>query len=144
MKTLLLLCWLLPAIASAQARRVTLTISGNPGNPSRTNEMTIAANESIEPIAWYGYATTAVVTKNGSSFYWQAPNLNYPVAPRQIITGPASFRVISTWDTYIDGYVTFEITPQSFPPDKTVVIPQGQGANVILECSTNLIDWTTA
>src|SRR6266571_2139450 len=98
MKTLLLLCLLLPAIASAQARRVTLTIAGNPGNPSRTNEMTIAANESVESLSWWGGAIAAVVTKNGSSFYWQPPSLAYPFPLRQIITGPASIRVISSYE----------------------------------------------
>src|SRR5258706_4120629 len=85
MKTLLLFLLLLPAMAGAQARRVTLTISGNPGNPSRTNEMTIAANESIEPIAWYGYATTAVVTKNGIAFLWQPPSNAHAVPGRPAI-----------------------------------------------------------
>lgn len=42
------------------------------------------------------------------------------------------------------AYALIQVTPESFPPDKTIVIPEGGGANIALECSTNLIDWTTA
>lgn len=38
---------------------------------------------------------------------------------------------------------TFKIHTQSTPPDKTVVIPPGQGATVSLQCSSNLTDWIT-
>ena len=31
-----------------------------------------------------------------------------------------------------------------FPPDKTIVIPQGVSAKIVLECSTNLVDWVPA
>jgi hypothetical protein len=48
-------------------------------------------------------------------------------------------------DIYQKGFVTFKITPEAFPPDKTFIIAEGtQGATVTLECSTNLLNWTTA
>lgn len=41
--------------------------------------------------------------------------------------------------------MTAEIIPQSFPPDKTLVIPADTGgANVIMESSTDLVHWDAA
>jgi len=65
-----------------------------------------------------------------------------------IMTGPAT---IVFQDMALNrspenlAFLTFELTPLSFPPDKTlIVLPGTNGANVTLECSTNLVDWSTA
>jgi hypothetical protein len=85
------------------------------------------------------------IIKDGLTFGWYPSDKLDPTIPaRHVIAGPALVRVISSTSSYIQGYVTFKITRESFPPDKTVVIPQGQGANIIMECSTNLIDWVVA
>jgi hypothetical protein len=57
------------------------------------------------------------------------------------MVGPAKVELITSGSPV---FVTLKIEPESFPPDKTIVIPQGGGANIALECSTNLIDWVTA
>jgi hypothetical protein len=145
MKIIFLLASSFLLLLSAEARIVTLTVNGNPGNASRTNQMTIAASESVEWIARYGADITAIVVKDGISFTWQpSDSYSQQFPQRQIVSGPATVRVISTSSAFMEGYVTFNITPEAFPPDKTIVIPQGQGANIALECSTNLIDWTSA
>ena len=65
------------------------------------------------------------------------------------VTGPAEIVLVSRYAqrppaSVEAAYVTLEIVPESFPPDKAIVIPAGGGANVALECSTNLIDWVSA
>ena len=83
------------------------------------------------------------IVKDGITFTWDPLDNYHQTFPvRQVIAGPAVVRAFSTDTSFIQAYVTLKITPESFPPDKTVVIPQGQGANIIMECSTNLIDWT--
>ena len=42
------------------------------------------------------------------------------------------------------AYLTLEIKPDSFPPDKAVIIPEGSGAIIVLESSTNLVHWSPA
>jgi hypothetical protein len=57
-----------------------------------------------------------------------------------VIAGPAVVQVRPA--TTVDrGFCTIEITPESFPPDKTLIIPAGTGASITFECSTNLLDW---
>jgi hypothetical protein len=143
MKTPLLIFALLLAGINLQARMVTLTTNGNPGSPTRTNEMILGPNESIEAVGWYPGAIVNII-KDGITFIWGYDDrlgVNTQTPLPHVLAGPALVRVIS-YDS--QAYVTFKITPESFPPDKTVVIPQGQGANIIMECSTNLIDWTVA
>lgn len=58
------------------------------------------------------------------------------------VSGPATI--------WLSGYgsptfVTLRIAPESFPPDKTIIIPQGTpGANIVMEQSTDLINWTNS
>jgi hypothetical protein len=40
---------------------------------------------------------------------------------------------------------TFDVSPQPFGPDKTITVPAGAGgANVIMESSSDLVNWTAA
>jgi len=41
-------------------------------------------------------------------------------------------------------FCTVEITPESFPPDKTIIVPAGTGANIVMESSTDLMNWSPA
>ena len=56
------------------------------------------------------------------------------------IAGPARVK--------IDGLkfmATIRFTPEPYPPDKSILVPPGVGgATITLECSTNLVDWTSA
>ncbi len=62
--------------------------------------------------------------------------------PVPVIVGPAVFQRKPNGSGGI-GFCTIEITPESFPPDKTLIIPEGTGANITFECSTNLLDWNS-
>jgi hypothetical protein len=59
-----------------------------------------------------------------------------------MIAGPALIK-LKDIDNSHRGFATIQITPESFPPDKTLIIPAGSGALIRFQCSTNLIDWTT-
>ena len=58
-------------------------------------------------------------------------------------------RFVSTPTTAVNetspAFATLEITPEPFPPTKTITIEPGTGgAAITLEASTNLVNWTSA
>ena len=58
-----------------------------------------------------------------------------------VVAGPATIRLSSTRS----GLATFRISPEPFPPDRTVIaLPGTNQTTVALECSTNLVDWAAA
>jgi hypothetical protein len=126
------------ACANVQARFVTLTVNNNvaAGTISLLAEITIQSNE-VATVRFCSPAVNLTTIKDGitvSSFQ------NFQSFPAIVIAGPAVLQVRPS--TSVDrGFCTIEITPESFPPDKTLVIPEGTGANVTFECSTNLLDW---
>ena len=68
------------------------------------------------------------------------------MSKRQIcVAGPATISVslMSTEGSLSDagGYATFEVTPAPAALEKLVVVPEGQGARLVLEASTNLNSW---
>jgi hypothetical protein len=113
---------------------VTLTVNGDP-NAGPTNllaELTIQSNE-VATVLVSIIPEALRVIKDGVSFGYASGIGSYTVA------GPAVFQLTAPSSRY--GFCTIEITPESFPPDKTLIIPQGTGANITFECSTNLLDW---
>ena len=75
------------------------------------------------------------------------PNI-YPSKPPLeplIIVGPAVIRLMSRERTQRYALCTFKITPESYPPDKAIIVlPGTNGASITLECSTNLANWLPA
>lgn len=139
--TIIALCTI-QTIAFAQCRYVTIQASGE--DPC-TNTVEIAANETVEllsalPAASSGPYYTVTITKGERTdtvLFGNVINFNRPV----IVRGPA--RIGLTGGT--SGFCTMKIIPDTFPVDKTIVIPAGTtGATITLECSTNLIDWVIA
>ena len=60
-----------------------------------------------------------------------------------IVAGPATIRLRTVQDFAV-GFATIRITPESYPPDKSILVAPGAGgANVSLEWSTNLVNWTS-
>jgi len=60
-----------------------------------------------------------------------------------VIAGPALI-TLSTFGPR-SGYCTVRLTPDSYPPDKALLVPPGTNlVSVALECSTNLVQWTAA
>jgi hypothetical protein len=122
--------------AQLQARFVTLTVNDNPaaGPTNLFAQLTIQSNE-VATVHWLGggYSRFFVV-KDGRSVQISSVN------PEPVIAGPAVFQ-FQPGQGGGTSFLTIEISPESFPPDKTLIIPQGTGANITFECSTNLLDW---
>ena len=122
--------------ANLQARFVTLTVNNNP-DAAPVNllaQLTIQSNEVATVVVVDGFSTQLKVTKNGLSFDYGTGSGAYTIA------GPALFQLTNS-SFNVQAFCNIEITPESFPPDKTLIIPQGTGANITFECSTNLLDW---
>ena len=125
----------LATCAHLEARFVTLSLNDNP-NAGPTNllaELTIQSNE----VATVRYTTPS------AGLYTTIIKDGIPVGMYgggAVVAGPALFQFTIHGDLG-QGFATVEITPESFPPDKTLTIPQGTGANITFECSTNLLDW---
>jgi hypothetical protein len=123
--------------ATANARIITL-VSGT--NAS----LTIATNETFSILSAYGDKSSIsefVIAKGGYGFSFSANGFSEtlqgrPGLSRVIMAGPAVVR-IATEGTF----VTVEVLPDSFPPDKTLVLPQGTKARIVMESSTNLVHW---
>ena len=83
---------------------------------------------------------TGIIT--GDSSY---PPVNFSSNPL-VMTGPGTITLGSSYagGSFAQAYVVLEITPDTFSPDKTIVIPKGSGAGISLESSTNLVDWIAA
>ena len=139
---------------ASQAKEITLTVN----NPSALgavvllDTVTIGANEVAEVKSLYGVGTESgsslVVIKNGITNRIGAGLLRGggSTTPLRLptVAGPATIRLEAgsgseTWNC------TVKIEPESFPPDKTIIIPQGTpGANIIMEQSSDLVHWTNS
>jgi hypothetical protein len=140
-----------------EARVVTLVVSNAP-----PKEIQIAEGEVAELTGWTAYTATPnalgmpyqmTAVKDGIEVSLYVPpsmitfngGINaFPAAPaKHTIAGPAMIRLVPTGTTL--AYCTFSITPETFPPDKTLILPPGTNqVAVTLECSTNLVSWAAA
>ncbi|MEK7677106.1 MAG: hypothetical protein AAB676_14860 [Verrucomicrobiota bacterium] len=152
---ILALAALLAGARELTAETVTLVV--NTQNPTR--HLSIASNQVAEVVSLQlanGAYSELIFQKDGSRFGWDDSSLLFAVAtrggpavnrPPVQIAGPATFSLHTT--TNIGGefpgaYCTIKITPESTPPDKTIILLAGsKGANIYLEMSTNLFDWST-
>lgn len=153
MKSILLTLLLSALGLAAQDRYVTVTLplELDPAQvpKSVTNTLEIASGETAHLMCLMRSVSTA-----SAPFVWVLkdavvgrvnPQSNPPgyfvPADSLVVNGPAKLLVAG----YGGGMATFKITPDQYPPDKTVVVPGGPGgATVTLESSTNLVHWTPA
>ncbi len=126
--------------ANLQARFVTLNINNNVsiGPIKLLAEITIQSNEVATVRSTIGSSVYVNIIKDGLTVQLNAFSTVEPTPV--VIAGPAVFQLMPNAPNAY-GFFTIEITPESFPPDKTLIIPQGTGANITFECSTNLLDW---
>jgi len=137
--------------ATAEPRHVTLSLSGN----QTTNEVSISDFETAKVVSAFDPAGIFQLEIHGSfdatingddlagypsGYFWK---------PRRdiVVKGPALFRLKSSPRSPANGdaFITLEITPASFPPDKTLVVEPNQGnVAITLQGSTNLLNWSTA
>ena len=146
MKTLIIL--LLVAITGfARTAVVTLTAKASI-DTNGVAELTVGPYEVAEVISFPRYINGGgwleiekdgkkarhVVSDNSEGQYFD------PV----IVAGPATIRLI-TAPLGGTGLCTVKLTPEAFPPDRTILIPPGTNqARITLECSTNLVQWFAA
>jgi hypothetical protein len=113
-----------------------------------TDEVVINANETAQVTSCYGYDSSGFtelrviknditndMTATRSSQGGSSAN-GIPVT----VAGPAIIRLEelvggATW------FCTVRITPESFPPGQTIILPVGTIGVIHVESSTNLIQW---
>ena len=140
MRLLLLVALLGTTSATADEARYVTVVAG-PGETSvfEVTDSTTIQLVSLLPSAqasggYIDYRAEVRITK-GKFRSW--------LLPGAIIQGPFTLTLKGT-ETPISAACTLRLIPEVFPPDKTVVIPPGQGAQITLQCSSNLVDWVTA
>lgn len=145
MKTLLLAAFTTIGLIS-RAELVTLTIGG-----ARSNDvLRIDGKQSAELKGFFEsqYQGTYLSVETTNHTFWIPsteirPSHGSPLATFAL-RGPATISLRRNNNEF-SGFATFEIMPEPFSPDKAVTIPPGLGgATVTLECSTDLVNWTTA
>lgn len=148
------LCSLLLPLCT-QGEIVTLTASGidlGMGNfAPTTNSFSIGPFEVAELLSFPADATPnggvawLDVIKDGKTLSLvtlASRGIQYPLTP-VIVAGPATFSLRSA--NAEGNFATFKITPEAFPPDRTLIVPPSTNqSRVTLECSTNLLQWTSA
>lgn len=126
------------------ARYVTVTEPIESGNPVNwpTNSIQIMDYETGEYISAVGNSTYISVIKNGLLF----SGVSASAASGGVgttVRGPALF-VLSA-NSGGPSAMTVKITPVSFPPNQTLIVPPGTNQVLIsLESSTNLVNWQAA
>ena len=137
---------------SSPAKEITLTVNHQPGYGliRESDEISIGTNETAQVSSIYGpggpssylHVVKNGVTNSAPAWMYQG-NGSFIVRSTPTVSGPATIRLVAvaseTW------FCTVKIEPESFPPDKTIIIPQGTpGANIIMEQSRDLINWTNS
>jgi hypothetical protein len=135
--------------ADAQSRFVTLkTEKLGPEPEPASHSVSIAQSETAELVSFpydvttYLNNTTSLRISNGTNrFEIRSDNVSYNRGFFQpiVVAGPAEISLMCYGGR---AYATFKISPESFPPDKTIIIPEGTGARIALECIINLTQWT--
>jgi len=125
--------------AHAFSRTITV-VSTTEDNTPHTEHVIIATNE-VVTLLNYGSGQTrfdrvSILKSEKNAIMWVGDTL---AGPMEILVEVNP----NSWNSQI-AMCTLKIEPESFPPDKTILIPAGGGANVGMECSTNLIDWVPA
>lgn len=139
----------------ASAHFITLTAQMLNGT-NYFDSVTLATNQSIEvrTIFENGFrpnggppgSVNLVIRKGGKEFYLPSTlflngtnGMRLPV----VFAGPATVTLENLQTPA--AFATVEIKTDSFPPDKTLIVPgDSNGANVIMESSTDLVNWFAA
>lgn len=124
----------LATFAKAEPRYVTMEVTFLAPGIEGTNTLNLAPYEVAELVSFPTVSPPRQIwfRKSGAWYLYQDER---PL----IIAGPATLELRGT-----GGIATFRLTPESYPPDKSVLVAPGAGgAAIALECSTNLVDWLT-
>lgn len=126
----------------AQASVVTLGVS-----PTKTSDsISIGTNEVATIVTFHS------TSQGGPSLNIIAAGVTNIIGAQSVITlgsarlvaGPATIQL--KYNNNLDtAFCTVQIDPESFPPDKTLIIPADtKGANIIMEASPDLVHWTNS
>lgn len=145
-----ILCFAHASVFSAAARYETVT---------GTNSITIADYESAELISVLGTSVTPmtgqpyhVIAKKDNITFSLKSSAAYlssysgPIVSGSgvgdVVRGPATFFLLDLGGA--QGF-TLKITPVSFPPNQTLIVPPGTNQiQISMETSTNLVNWAIA
>ncbi len=138
LKTVTLLLALVGSAYAQTDRYVTLTVKSI--GPSVTNSITISAAETahIENFAANNASYASyVISKDDVEL-----SNNTGIIPTKV-KGPATISLRAY--AGISAMLTIRISPESFDPNKTLILPPSTNQVAIaLETSTNLVNWTMA
>src|SRR5438552_9950259 len=101
-------------VLAQDARYVTVTVPSG-----TTNQIQIADFEVGELVMWEVGGVSALIQKDAVSM----PAYTYHNGHGLIVQGPASFSFWIPNNQSFNELATVRITPASFPPDKTLIIP---------------------
>ena len=125
-------------VASAKYITITVAQQSQANAPEATNEIVVAAGEvaEIKSFPYYAnYQSHLVLERDNKSFWFN------PGTEGLVFTGPAKLLLRASGGGGY-GIATVKIEPESFPPDKTIILPAGSAGRITLESSTNLMHWT--
>jgi len=135
MKTALLLSLSLLSCLSSSAREVTFLVNSN--HPC---SLVLGSNETAKVV--YKESPRDVTEAAQVLVHIEKDGLATDLGPAyETIAGPA--RLTYAYSARATAVVTVQITPDPFPPGATIIINQGEGAMIMMECSTNLVDWVS-
>ncbi|MBI4324433.1 MAG: hypothetical protein HY674_04145 [Chloroflexi bacterium] len=126
-----ILLLLATSVTSLDAKVVMLIVNKN----KPEDQITIGTNEVAEVIRGLGNGVT--ITKGSFSATYGDSNV-YGIPT---FAGPATIKLHGN----PGEYCIIRITPQNFPPEKSVIIPKNsKGAKIVMESSTDLVNWSAA
>ena len=149
LKTFLLgLSSLVAMSACADEGLVTLAVQGGP----TTNEVQIAAHQQGTVKSYIdeqylsvpnseGYTRLRII-KDGKQI--EMHQKNFDNTKLVFLAGPTSVQLVAN-SSQSKAMVTVDITPAQFPPDRAVTVgPYSADMKVMMEMSTDLVNWTVA
>lgn len=137
----------------ASARFVTL-ISRVENGTNFFQTLSIGTNEVAELRSFFEYGfqggnsplAALTIQKGGQEFGVNSKlflNTTNAMSLPLIVAGPATVKLENVSEA--PAFATLEVKTEAFPPDKTLIVPgDSNGANVIMESSTDLVNWSTA
>ena len=119
---------------------------GTSDSTSGTNEVLIESYEVAEIVSFptaMNVNSSLEIIKDGRKSILQTLIVGSVFFEPVIVAGPATIRLVVPGNPTRAGLCTVKITPEAYPPDKSILIAPGAGgAAITLECSTNLVNWT--
>lgn len=130
--------------AGSNARVITLTEKATGATPGIA-EVYVESYEVAEVVSFpvaMNINSSVEVLKDGRKSILQQLVVGGQQFEPLIVAGPATIRLVVGSNSSA-GLCTIKITPEAYPPDKSILVAPGSGgAAITLECSTNLVNWT--